>query len=260
MSWIVDKNKREIYLFDRGSKVLRYQLDSLINNNEYQPENIASWNSKLEDAFWVQLYTDSLFIICDTDDYLYSVIDMEGNIINSFGDRIEEKKPSYDRFEYGEAYRGFFKVNKEKNKIAFGYRYYDILTIYDINGNELHKTQGPNMINPEFKWNENGWKENTYEIRTFFDIKFLGDFIYCVVNNKKIVRNNNKLEIPYSNSIYVYDWEANPIAEIVFEQEITESLFDTLNNRIIINTPNNEQELSYCQFDFDILKKEKKIY
>lgn len=184
-----------------------------------------------------------------------------GNNLSYYGvgneskfNKIEEINLSSDKFirEFGkfesvpsnasvnsvkQVYQSFIYIKPKNDKAVLSYRFTDLIEIYDINTKTSKAIHGPNK--PDVNYNlVNGNMHRTDETtHAFIGGATTDEYIYLLYSGK-----TNNLRNPfYGKSIYVYDWDGNPIKKLSLDREVL--CFTVLDDNKTIYAYDPENEL-----------------
>ncbi len=127
-------------------------------------------------------------------------------------------------------------VHPSEEKIIIVYRYADIIVGIDFNGNILFQRQGPDMIQES---PAQDFKKNTYASFKYIKNKLFGLY------NGGYVRKNPKDKPKYSENIFVFDWQGQPIANLQLEHPTYTFALDKENKKIITYATDLGELVSY---------------
>jgi hypothetical protein len=166
-----------------------------------------------------------LYRVQDNPNYYLYAANKKGKVIDSLN--IKNKTEIYPDVNKKDltAERLFIHIDHPSNeKIIIAYRYADIIVGIDYKGNILFQAQGPDMIRESPSKNN---KKVTYS-----SIKYTKNKIFGLYNGGHI-RKGPKDKPKYSENIFVFDWQGQPIANLQLEHPTQSFAIDKENERII---------------------------
>lgn len=180
----------------------------------------------------------------------FSEFDTTVRFVRSFGEY-----PTYpglnvtdDRL-LGELFDGYWTIDNSTGRLVFACFKTDLISIHDSVGNVVKRLHGPAQRLPEFKVGVSGRNGNHQTVSgkrnetifNYFDIKNRNGRIWALYQPRLF---NPKAE-PMETSIYVFDWDGNPVTRYELDTPIYK--FDVDPERRIIYGINaqTEQILTY---------------
>ena len=121
---------------------------------------------------------------------------------------------------FKDAYSCYIYAKPDGGNVVLAYRYTDVIEIFDVKG-EINKTiKGPIGFDAEFDVEEApgyyymGKNEKTR--KAFVNGTVSNKFIYMLYSG--YLRNEKNWS--YGQSIYVYDWDGNPVKKIILDRPV----------------------------------------
>lgn len=140
---------------------------------------------------------------------------------NQYGTYHDSSKINMPFFSFKRAYESFLYLKPSGNKIVTACRYADQIEIFDRNSKKSKIIKGPENYLPEvtpFKSKYGDMVERNNQSRFGFVNGMVTDrFIYLLYSGN----NHNSQYRILGKTIYVYDWDGNPIREIFLDRYIT---------------------------------------
>lgn len=233
--WLFDITLKKIITLNKNKALINPQT---VNFNEYS----------INDNYYMISFIDSLKYV--------SVGNIKSSTKASEIDLIQSKKIH----DYGEfynipeslpldavkdAYTPFVFSKPNGEKIVLAYRHTDVIEIYNLLDNKKTAIKGIEQFDVDFvvrnRKNHHfmGRTENTR--MAFINGCVTDKYIYMIYSGRYTKDENSD----YGNSIYVYDWDGNPVKKLNLDRDIftigvsnnDESLFSyDLNTGYIINS------------------------
>lgn len=149
-----------------------------------------------------------------------SLVDLSTeNIVRNFGEyKNKPSKIPLDAFK--DAYTSYIYLRPSGGKFVIPYRYTDLIEIYNLKDSSFVTRQGPKVFNPDFE--VKGRQGNFYMSKTkktrkaFVSGMVTDEYIYLLFSGHLRTEENWS----FGKSIYVYDWDGNPIKEIKLDRYI----------------------------------------
>ena len=230
---------RTFWAFDISSrKFSEYNIDSLFNNKQELKStiNFNKIKSKLIGINQPQWISDSTVICNSLFKYneRFFIFDKELNLKKKI---YNNNLNIYDKFPdniLGDIFSSFINVKPDKSKIAIAGRYLDLLEIYDSNGNLLAMTKGPNKdfnfkFDIESSLNQGTMIKLPETRRGYIGIKTTNNCIYLLYSGKE---RRNPNHYSFSNTIYTFDWNGNPLNKYELDAQISSFAIDEKENKI----------------------------
>jgi hypothetical protein len=118
-----------------------------------------------------------------------------------------------------DAYQAFPYLKPSGGKILLAYRLTDVIEIYD-HTNKCIALQGPSMINPDLKFGSRGkyhfFNKDKKTKKAFIAGTVTEDYIYLAFSGQ-----TKSDTWSYAKYVYIYDWEGNPVKELILDQFIS---------------------------------------
>ncbi|NMH87590.1 hypothetical protein HHX25_08745 [Flavivirga sp. Y03] len=151
--------------------------------------------------------------------------------VDSFG--FFESYPKKIPFSaYKSAHESFIFIKSiSRDKIVLAYRFTDAIEIFDLKTRESKVIQGPEVYNTQFTSIDAGGNNFIMGVteetrRSFVNGTVTDKYIYLAYSGSRFNTINSYL----SNTVYVYDWNGNPIKKFLLDREIL-SLTVSKNNK-----------------------------
>lgn len=232
-------NSKSFWTFDISSrKFSECNIDSLLNNNTKfnKTINFNKIKSELIAINQPQWISDNTLICNSLFKYneRFFILDKELNIkkkVYNSNLNIHEK---FSEKILGDIFSSFIDIKPDRSKIAVAGRYLDLLEIYDNNGDLLTMTKGPTK-DFNFKFDiENSLNQGSLiklpeTKRGYIGIKTTNNYIYLLYSGKD---RKNPDHYSFSNIIYTFDWNGNPIKKYELDAQISSFEIDEKENKI----------------------------
>lgn len=208
--WVYDVTLKRLVLIDKT------------NATSANVSSVETYSIK-EGLYQLALIDSTHFLVSGKIDskYKFQKENFSEEILHEFGEfgHIPEDMP-LDALK--DAYHSFFFLNPYSNKLAVSYLYTDVLEIYDLKNTSNNKAvQGPSIIDIDFEIGRRqyyNYMEKNEEIRkTFLAGSVTENYIYLAYSGISYAEKEN---IDYCKSVFVYDWDGNPIKKINLDRRI----------------------------------------
>ncbi len=230
-------DNQSFYVFDYSQLLLyRYAIDSILNNKKYLPEEVLRIhnNKALGD---VGTLNDSIFIgIQSRPISNYSFVDeiVRLNIRTGQSKQFGYENPEIKISTLST--HAAFTLSPYKDKYIQAYRYLDLMTICDINGNLICNVYGP-------QWGKKEKKGLDFYHRIRIGKKHI---IAGYAGGKGFKRGSNgQIRGVFASKLLVFDSRGNYQKTLLIGGEIKGFCFDEDNNRIIFNFLDRDEPLGY---------------
>ena len=216
--WFLDMGRREF---------LKYPVDHIINDPGFIPSESIPLPDDVSMIVDYKPHGKDLFSFADidSDDVLISFFNNEGKIIESLT-RSEELDNLIDINEtYPPVPTYIYEKHPVKDLYVVAYRFSDIIAIIDREGNVIASVQGPDMINqvPD--------GSNDRQKRTYSFIRCNENYIFAhYLGGYQLDEDMNYF---YPKYIHVFDWEANPVARLILDDQLSSFTIDNKEMRIM---------------------------
>lgn len=212
----VDKKSRDIWFIDfQKSTFYCYPLFNILESKGMDPKHSIPFNYELMPIFNYHILENGNILIPTTrDTSLLTELNPKGEIANTYGVSKESRVGMDYQMQYNYFYYKSLTYNEEKG-IAIGtFHYHDKVVCSNLKSGQTHEIRGQNYsLNKPLIHNVNimnQWMAYTFEIRQtdehVFSCYLGGDYYTSFIN--------------YPQEIHVFDWNANPVAKLVFPDPI----------------------------------------
>lgn len=204
----------KVWLYDITlKKVLVADVDKILSNEsmnlfkEYDVEN----------QYYMVDFKDSSHFFSvgyDFSDFKIQEVDLNtGKEIEEYG-KITDIPEDLSLSQYKSAYETFIAVKPTGDKIVLPYRYSDLIEIYDMETDKSLTIHGPDKFDVIYEIIGNQATSKSGEARyTFISWNVTNNYIYLAYSGLVEGEENYYL----GNSIFVYDWEGNPVRKLLFD-------------------------------------------
>lgn len=162
--------------------------------------------------------SDTLFVGCPYSDSVRVAVYGKGGEVLAVNDRYpfaDTYKPS---FAHAFACMSDIAVHPDGKKFAMAAQYADALQLFSYDGGVLRLVAQREGERPEYDIQNDAFRPNANTKWGCISITADGDYIYLLHSGKV----QQQVENPcIGNCIYVYDWNGNPVVELVTEEELT---------------------------------------
>ena len=122
-----------------------------------------------------------------------------------------------------DAYSGYLWAKPSGEKAVFAYFLTDVIEVFNFNNYSCYSLQGPHFFDVEFNVVTNRYGQNyageSKKMRNAFVGGCVTDqFIYLVFSGQ--LESERSSSQPKVESIFVYDWDGNPIQKLKINNQI----------------------------------------
>lgn len=207
--------KKEFYVYGKSlHKLLMFNLDSLINNNNYSPEIF-----KLKDNgnyISVLPVNENLYIgTGNLKTGRYGILKKGTNIKTKYS--FPKDGAKYSIREKSAAYGSELDIKPDMKKFVSSTNIGAVLEIFSINNNTIKKIRDLHYFYPKYNiiygGEGLGYAAQYYEkdnIFGFTDVYTTNKSIYTKYSGKKLIRKKDFYTLSTGKHILVYDWKGNP--------------------------------------------------
>ncbi len=140
---------------------------------------------------------------------------------------------------FKDAYQAFILTNQDEKRTVLAYRFTDIIEIYDMKKNrKLVSLQGEEKIDIDLKIKKRGvtnyFLKDEKTKKTFVGYASTSKYIYLAYSGQ--TRSDTW---SYAKTIYVFDWNGNPVQKINLDDYIFTFTVSNDNHKIYAFTPTN---------------------
>lgn len=208
--WVYDVTLKKIFMLDKT--IALKNTDKLFKS---YPVQGSFYQIALID-------TNSIFV-CGKFDSRYKVqkLDFGERLLDEFGE-FQYIPPKMPLDALKDAYHSFFYIKPSGEKMALSYLYTDVIEIYNTKKPSKNiAVQGPSIIDLDFKVAKrkeyNYMKKDKNIKKTFLAGAVTDDYIYLAYSGLSYAEKD---KMNYCRSIFVYDWEGNPVKQINLDRPI----------------------------------------
>jgi len=138
---------------------------------------------------------------------------------------------------YKSANECFILTNPSKKKAVIFYRYKDEIEIFDTENHNSIAIKGPEGFDTDLDFAQNVAIRNKKTRLAFFNGVTTDKFIYLLYSGNG---HESKFR-DFCNTVYVYDWDGNPIRKITLNKYVTSLSVDKDDSVMYAYDPNSEQ-------------------
>jgi hypothetical protein len=204
-----------------GRKWVGFDKEMLVQAKQSVIKQKIQFHEKMiyvDDPVWI---SDTSFIALDSKSYKERFYILDINL-----DNISPVYNPYFHFSENiskHVLNDIFSINRsvkpDKSKIVLAGRYFDCLEFYSIDGICLKIVKGPDK-NFIFNYNERKSESSNYMAKTdetrraYTNIKSTNNRIYAQYSGKA---RGDSSHYSYSNLIYTFDWNGNPLEKYILD-------------------------------------------
>ncbi len=185
--------------------------------------------------YWTQLQNDSILVGSGNydSDYKIELLNLHtGKVFRQMIPYSSVNNKSMPR-EKKMAYESFLYMRPQNDKCVLARRYADEIEIVDLKNQTAKIVKGPEGFLPdvmEAKGNDGKMlsTRNDDTRYAFVKVKGTNEFIYLLYSGY----NHYSAHFDYGNSIFVYDWDGNPVSKLSFAGDVADFAVTT-DNRIV---------------------------
>lgn len=211
----VNERRNEFYVSDHGKlKILSYNIDSVLTNENYSPETKISMNkAQFPDKYQILDETTALGIIIEpTGSHEFNQLTAVWNM--QTGEIVPMKYIHPDISNK----RITIAASVDEGIYVECYSRHDLMSICDLEGNLLHNVYG------------NNWSKDSDETHHYGFVEICGDKIFASYSG-----GNRFSDEYYPTLIHVYDTEGDYIKTLDIGYRISHFCYDKQNNRLVFN-------------------------
>lgn len=232
-----DKNKL-FYVIDHGKVALfQFNLDSVLMNPNYMPIKYLSLNDELFPTTY-DLVNDSIIIGSGIDviDYKsYNSTIVKCNILTGEIKKIGEYPPDINPFKL----TTFFALSVQQGIYVEGHSSYDLMSIYNLDGEVLHNIYGPQ------------WETEKTRIDHYYVTKIMGEKIIAAYKGHVgiVVDEHQRPKAVPATKFLIFNTNGDYLKTLETKHDIRYFGVDEENNRIIINFQDRVEPLGYIDLN-----------
>ncbi|MBG7630354.1 MAG: hypothetical protein IZT56_07965 [Bacteroidetes bacterium] len=205
--WVYDVTLKKILTIDKKTAIVN---NVKIVFNEYP----------YKEYFYAMSFKDSLnyFTIGDKKSNLKIkeknlISDKQMNEFGEFGNIPKNMSIG----SYKSAHQSFIFVKPSSDKLVLSYRFTDTMEMFNIKTGKSTAIQGPEVFNVSFEPIRETMLKTDKTRCAFIDGSVTDKYIYLAYSGASY-NNPNKYS---GKSIYIYDWDGNPIRKLNFKKNIS---------------------------------------
>ena len=229
------------YFFDHGQlKIMAFNVDSVLSYPDYHP-----WRKQKFDG---RRFPDRYRWISDTLGYgrLINIYEDNGRFYHTqslakYNLNSGELTPLVDPERHPKAH-SLFEVSGGDNMLVEVFNTNDLINIFDLEGNVLHRIYGPD-------WSKNR-EDKRQETSYFTTVRIANPYIYASYSGKSSLTNY------YGDRIEVFDFNGNYIKTLDFGIMIRDFVIDSENDRLFLSF---DGDILFGSLDLNSLDIDKKI-
>lgn len=237
----VDSKNKILWVPDHGKRILlKFFLDSILNNEMYKPTNKIDLH--------LDLFLERFDFLDDSIALGKAVHVIDNHSFNMVVAKVNLNTNKTEKFGYehpetiGKKSNSLFKLSLKDSIYVNCYVYCDLMTICDLQGNLKYNVYGPG-------WQKNEDNRNSYFfgldlMKNYIITSYLGD-VSTVFNEFKRPKGN----LP--TKFQIFDLKGNYIKTIETGHKFQFFCVDEENNRVIIYFEDRENPLGYIDLDLD---------
>jgi hypothetical protein len=245
----VDHNEHNVNIYDAGKdKYFTFDSDSLVlkqhpeaTRNVELPKHLAFNHhcfhlNKSGEYITMTTHKDSHFVY----------FNKAGKIIESNGTFPDKRKlKNISAPYYGSVWKGIYDINRTNSQIVKGYHYFNRISFYDLNGNEI-KTYKLSNAEPEIIIRGKMPKTvGNYKIH-YTKLYTTNNYIFTLYEGKTVLETANDYGYNGGNVLHVLDWNYKPIKKLWLEHRIADFCVDEKTKTIYgINYTHDKQVKIY---------------
>lgn len=207
--FVYDTNLSTLYSIDFGS----------VNRLNYNVNKIWKQDSLIH--FYVLPYKNNQYISYGSySDQMIKLLNKEGNVIHDYLEYPykDEKEKAIKPHIRSLAYRGIVINKPDGTKSVQAMSYCNIVIVSSLENNHITKKEITKTY-PEYKIEEDDFGYSVpisaYSPQCYIDVAATNEYIYLLYSGKTFAKD--KHDSLHGNSIFVYDWELNPICKMLLD-------------------------------------------
>lgn len=225
-----DEANSKFYVSDHGKqRIFSYELDSVLIDPSYSPK-VKKIMKEGQFPGKYEYINDTLCIgkiiePIGVNDFKESIARWNMNTNDVKLISLQHPKIKKKRID--------FALSEKEGLFAECYHYYNLMTIYDLNGNLKCNIYGPN-------WNSNPSKRLSY----YTNIAFCKNKILTTYSSGDEITENN-----HPTKFLIFDINGNYIKTLETGYKICNFCYDEDNNRIIMNLDDEKIQFAYLDIE-----------
>jgi hypothetical protein len=219
---ILFDNKQDCFTIYDGqlSRILQYNIDSLLQNERYRPDNLIQLKGDALSCFNLERLSDSSYIGIGI--FLNSrllVVDNNGEAIFQGGEYPPKENANSLDGVHALACQGTIIKHPKENLIAVATRFGECLDIFTINEGRKEITLKKRLLNssPKYTQKNSNLAFLPETIKGYIALTCDNKYIYAIYSGQK---SDSKTSV-YGKTIHIFDWDGEPILEMLLDRYVS---------------------------------------
>ncbi len=204
--WVQDVVLNKVFIIDKNKVI-----------NQITPVSFIEY--PIADRYYMIGFKDSLHYFgvgSANSEYKIQEIDLiTGKVINEYG-KIEKTPGDISLQLFKSAYQSFIFTKPTGDKIVLPYRFLDAIEIYNIKTKSSVAIHGPEGYDVAYSPMGNQMTKTEKTRIAFVHGTVTNEYIYLSYSGRKRYSS----DYYYGSSIYVYDWDGNPVRKLILNRYI----------------------------------------
>lgn len=204
-------------------------IDSLLKGTLKRVKSKFTVEHAILPVFNYHLFDNGNFLVSTSlDSAYYTEINQKGEVKKTWGLSSYPRSGMEHQLEYNYFYYKNLAYNEELNVALATYHFHDMIVRYDFESNtkDLFMKKGFKLTDPITSKGNVLNREKAYSLQ----IKHNSSFVFASYMGGDLFSGDGvaDISINYPNEIHVFDWDAQPVAKLIFPDPIIS--FDICNN------------------------------
>lgn len=226
--YVYDMARKKLYqydildLIDKNEKRIEYDIDDDLMFLSFQPEQeyLISCPNRLDPKS------------------LLTYIGYDGQIKKSIPNKTKAYPGDIDEGAFQSFALHSYAKHPTKELYAFSFRFTDKVFVIDSTGEIINSCQGPIFLEQTPSTNEN-------QIEAYRTTRCNNDFIYASYLGEKLSYSDNNSLPELSIKINIFDWDCQPVAQLILDHDVMDFDIDEKNNKLITWCPTTGTIVTY---------------
>ena len=234
----VNSNENMVYLVDQGRNrdIFEIDIEKAVNSTDYKPQKLFEIGNEKEfvnnfmPAGDSKFVTDFIQVSPDSTDYLYTLLNRKGQMLDAFGTMPFERNVPRQAYANYTIKRTILK----NNKLITAFMYDDKIVCYNLNTKrKIFETDGPDLVETEIEVHSDMWVAmNHKKTYTYMSITASDEYIFALYSgySRTVYEESN----PYGfDRVFVFDFNGNPVKCLKLDESVSDIAYDEDNNSLL---------------------------
>jgi len=212
----------KIGIYDLGKRTLfSFFIDSIISKSSaYQPEvHFSKLNFSLLSIGYLEAHR---YVATGLTNELkrFMILDENGIILSMEGELPPKTHEQTGNILHSYAYWGQLTTNAKEKRTAICTNYAGIIQIYDLANNEVQLIKEHNLFFANYDDNNGNLGINSKTRWGYLSIDSNDNYIFALYSGINQVGNEHDGSYFKSNIIHVFDWNGNPVCQLLIDKKM----------------------------------------